>query len=134
MDGDHSDMSISYPPSQALYGADPVLVLWNLLARPTIDPATLARAIETVGKIQVRLVDAVDIIAGKVYSARPKDLDDFRLLPLNLNKEELKERVLQGSSSLISSDQDRRQAITNWYIVYGDDLGLSPNSSAGDSP
>ncbi len=293
-------MSISYKPSQALYGADPVLVLWNLLARPTIDPATLARAIETVmvepnldwrtlqlakegwealeesieprllndyllertsiqiaeairaqiddpwnshcdvrfsslkerlmphlsattirqflrelgsaiaqpatitlrgaaslvllgllsratedvdvvdevpaqipggpqilqelsaryglrmthfqshylppgwesrtidfgtfGKIQVRLVDAVDIIAGKVYSARPKDLDDFRLLSLNLNKEELKERVLQGSSSLSSSDQDRRQAITNWYIVYGDELGLSPNSSVGDSP
>ena len=88
----------------------------------------------TFGKIQVRLVDALDIIAGKVYSARPKDLDDFRLLSLNLNKEELKERVLQGSSSLTSSDQDRRQATTNWYIVYGDDLGLSSNSSTGDNP
>jgi hypothetical protein len=78
----------------------------------------------TFGKIQVRLVDALDIIAGKVFSARPKDLDDFRLLSLNFNKEELRQRVLQGSSSLISSDQNRRQAIKNWYIVYGDDLGL----------
>ena len=86
----------------------------------------------TFGKVQVRLVDAVDIIAGKVYSARPKDLDDFRVLSLNLNKDELRQRVLQGSSSLISSDQIRRQAITNWYIVYGDDLGLTPNSGAAD--
>jgi uncharacterized nucleotidyltransferase DUF6036 len=88
-----------------------------------------ARTIDfgTFGKIQVRLVDALDIIAGKVYSARPKDLDDFRVLSLNLNKEELRQRVLQGSSSLVSSDQNRRQAITNWYIVYGDDLGLSLN-------
>lgn len=299
MDGDHCDMSVSYFPRQASKGADPALSLWNLLARPTIDPATLARAIETVivepnldwrtlqlvkegwealeqsiepgmlndylvkrtsiqlaevirarindasnshcdvkfpslkerlmphlspmtirqflrelgsaiaqpatitvggaaslvlrgllsratedvdvvdelpaeirdeqeilqelsaryglrmthfqshylppdwesrtidfgtfGKIQVRLVDALDIIAGKVYSARPKDLDDFRVLSLNLNKEELRHRVLQGSSSLASSDQVRRQAITNWYIVYGDDLGLSLKSGAGDS-
>jgi hypothetical protein len=86
----------------------------------------------TFGKIQVRLVDALDIIAGKVYSARPKDLDDFRVLSLNLTKEELRQRVLQGSSSLISSDQNRRQAITNWYIVYGEDLGLAVNSGAGD--
>jgi hypothetical protein len=76
------------------------------------------------GKIHVRLVDALDIIAGKVCSARPKDLDDFRVLSLNLNKEELRHRVLKGSSSLISSDQIRRQAITNWYVVYGDELGL----------
>ncbi len=76
------------------------------------------------GKIQVRLVDALDIVAGKVYSTRPKDLDDFRLLSLALNKEELKQRVLQRSTSLISSDQNRQQAIRNWYIVYGDDLGL----------
>jgi hypothetical protein len=85
------------------------------------------------GKIQARLVDALDIIAGKVYSARPKDLDDFRLLSLNLNKEELRQRVLQGSSSLGSSDQNRRQAITHWYIVYGEDLGLSLDPGAGDS-
>jgi hypothetical protein len=88
----------------------------------------------TFGKIQVRLVDALDIIAGKVFSARPKDLDDFRLLSLNLNKEQLRQRVLQGSTSLTSSDQNRRQAITNWYIVYGDDLGLAVNSGASDGP
>jgi hypothetical protein len=299
MDGHNSDMSISYIPSQDLHGAGPALALWDLLDRPTIDPATLARAIETVivdpnldwrtlqlvkegwealeesiepgllndylldrtsieiakairariddawnshcdvkfpslkerlmphlspitirqflrelgsaiahparitmggaaslvlrgllsratedvdvvdevpavirdereilqelsvryglrmthfqshylprdwesrtvdfgtfGKIQVRLVDALDIVAGKVFSARPKDLDDFRMLSLTLNKEELRQRVLKGSTSLTSSDQNRRQAMTNWYIVYGEDLGLSLNSGAGDS-
>src|SRR5271166_4355215 len=85
----------------------------------------------TFGKLQVRLVDVLDIIAGKVFSSRPKDLDDFRLLSLNLDKEELRQRVLQGSSSLISSDEDRRQAINNWYIVYGDDLGLDLEQGPG---
>jgi hypothetical protein len=92
-----------------------------------------SRTIEfgTFGKIQVRLVDALDIIGGKVFSARPKDLDDFRLLSLTLDKEELRQRVLQESSSLISSDQNRRQAIKNWYIVYGDDLGLDLDEESG---
>jgi hypothetical protein len=83
----------------------------------------------TFGKIQLRLVDVLDIIAGKVFSSGPKDLDDFRLLSVNINQEELRQRVLQESSSLISSDQNRRQAIKNWYIVYGDDLGLDREES-----
>ena len=98
---------------------------------PGISQGWESRTIDfgTFGKIQVRLVDALDIIAGKVFSARLKDLDDFRLLSLNLNKEELRQRVLQGLPSLISSDQNRRQAIRNWYIVYGDDLDLGEGSS-----
>ena len=47
-----------------------------------------------------------------------------RLLSLSLDKEALRQRVLQASSNLISSDQNRLQAIKNWYVVYGDDLGL----------
>jgi hypothetical protein len=78
----------------------------------------------TFGKIHLRLVDVLDIIAGKVFSSWPKDLDDFRLLSLKINQEELRQRVLQESSGPISSDQNRRQAIKNWYIVYGDGLGL----------
>jgi len=87
----------------------------------------------TFGKIHVRLVDALDILGGKVFSPRSKDLDDFRLLALNLNKEELRQRVLQASTSLVSSDQNRRQAIKNWYIVYGDDLGLVLDAESGSN-
>jgi hypothetical protein len=80
----------------------------------------------------VRLVDVLDIIAAKVYSARPTDLDDFRLLSLSLNKEELRQRVLHGSTGLNSSAQNQRQAIANWYIVYGEELSSSPNLGAED--
>ena len=83
----------------------------------------------TFGKIHVRLVDVVDIIAGKVFSSRPKDLDDFRLLSPKIDQEELRRRMLQESTSLISSDQTRRQAIKNWYIVHGDDFGLDHEQS-----
>jgi hypothetical protein len=48
MEGDHCDMNISDLPGQPSDRFDPVLALWNLLARPTIDPASLSRAIETV--------------------------------------------------------------------------------------
>jgi hypothetical protein len=75
----------------------------------------------TFGKIHVRLVDPYDIIAGKVFSARPKDLDDFRLLSLSLDKEQLGQRVAQGLSSLYSNDKHRHQAMRNWYVVYGED-------------
>jgi hypothetical protein len=74
------------------------------------------------GKIHVNLVDPHDIIAGKVCSSRSKDLDDFRLLSLCLDKEQLRERAIHGVSPYSSSDQDRQQAIRNWYIVYGEDL------------
>jgi hypothetical protein len=76
----------------------------------------------TFGKIHVNLVDPHDIIAGKVSSSRPKDLDDFRLLSLCLDKEQLKQRVIQGISPHWSNDKDRQQAIQNWYIVYGENL------------
>ena len=82
----------------------------------------------TFGKSHVRLVDVVNIVAGKVFSSRSKDLDDFRLLSQTVSQEELKQRVLQESSRLISSDQNRQQAIKNWYIVYGD------GSPAGRTP
>jgi hypothetical protein len=85
----------------------------------------------TFGKIQVRLVDVLDIIAGKVCSSRSKDLDDFRMLSVNLDKEQLRQRLVQETSSLNWSDQNRRQAIKNWYIVYGDDLGLDLEESRG---
>jgi hypothetical protein len=74
------------------------------------------------GKIHVNLVDPLDIIAGKVSSSRPKDLDDFRLLSLSLDKEQLRQRVTQEMAPHGSREKDRQQAIQNWYIVYGEDL------------
>jgi hypothetical protein len=78
----------------------------------------------TFGKIHVRLVDPYDIIAGKVFSIRPKDRDDFRLLSLGLDKEQLRQRIVSGLSSLWSNAKDRDQATQNWYIVYGEDLDV----------
>ncbi len=160
-------MSISSLTHQTVRGAgaDAVAALWNLLASPTIDPATLARAIETVlilrnlnldwrtlqlvkegwealeqsieqpllneylfERTAMQITEAIRSLTADVSKSHRdvkfKDLDDFRLLSLNLNKEVLRQRVLQGSSSLIASDHNGRQAIKNWYIVYGDDLGL----------
>jgi hypothetical protein len=74
------------------------------------------------GKVQVRLIDPYDIIAGKIFSHRPKDRDDVRLLSSALDKEQLRRRVVGGLSTLGSSVEERDQAIRNWYIVYGEEL------------
>ena len=60
------------------------------------------------GKIQVRLIDPYDIIAGKIFSNRPKDRDDVRLLSSALDKEQLRQRVVVGSSTLGSSVERAR--------------------------
>ncbi len=78
----------------------------------------------TFGKIQLRLVDPHDIIAGKVYSPRSKDLDDFRLLAPSLDKQRLRELVIRELSSLWSSEGTRQRAMQNWYVVYGENLEI----------
>jgi hypothetical protein len=76
------------------------------------------------GEIHVRLIDPYDIIAGKIFSNRPKDRDDFRLLSLALDREELKRRIVGGLSPLWSNVEQRDVAIRNWYIVYGEELSF----------
>ncbi|WP_165230386.1 DUF6036 family nucleotidyltransferase [Aquisphaera insulae] len=76
----------------------------------------------TFGKIRLRLVDPADIIAGKVYSPRAKDLDDFRMLCEGLDRGVLRDRVIRGLPSRWSDPEARARAIQNWYIAYGEAL------------
>ena len=71
------------------------------------------------GKLEVFLVDPIDIFVGKMFSRREKDLDDLRALAPMLDRPAIDSR-LSASTSLSSDDERRGLAKENYYIVFGD--------------
>lgn len=82
------------------------------------------KSLGSYGRLQVSVVDAYDILAGKVYSGRRKDRDDLRRLAPHIDKAKLLDRLQSSTARLWRQDQDRQRAVQNWYIVYGEDLAL----------
>lgn len=74
------------------------------------------------GSLQVYLVDVYDVLLSKLFSARPKDLDDLRLVAPQLDKDTLVRRLRDTAAALLAEERLRRHAAHNWYIVYGESL------------
>lgn len=74
------------------------------------------------GRLGVYLVDPLDILVGKLFSKREKDLDDVRALTQKVQKVDVVVRLRQTCSTLLSEERLRQQAQHNWYILYGEDL------------
>jgi hypothetical protein len=73
------------------------------------------------GRLEVWLIDPIDIFVGKVFSRRDKDLDDLRALRAHLEFESVKAR-LSRAHKLFGDTKLREAAEKNWYIVFGEDL------------
>jgi hypothetical protein len=78
--------------------------------------------LDTFGGLGVYLVDAHDIFLSKLFSARPKDLDDLRTLVTCLDKHAIVERLQAAAASLLAAEDLRKRAQQNWYILFGEDL------------
>lgn len=74
------------------------------------------------GVLDVDLVDTCDILVGKLFSARTKDLDDLRMLARRLDRTTIESRLLRSASSLKADPNLAANATRNWYILYGDPL------------
>jgi hypothetical protein len=74
------------------------------------------------GQLDVFLVDALDIFAGKLFSAREKDLDDLRGLAIQLDRSVARRRVFESGQRLMADPGLAEQAAKNWYILYGETL------------
>ena len=74
------------------------------------------------GQLQVYLVDHVDIVLGKLFSRREKDLDDLRMLVTVVTRPVLEDRLRSAGGGLLSDPQFRSNAEKNWYILFGDSL------------
>jgi hypothetical protein len=74
------------------------------------------------GQLSVSLVDPVDIVVGKLFSRREKDLDDVRVLRPLLDWPTVVSR-LQSSAGPLRADARSLEAAThNWYVLTGDPL------------
>jgi hypothetical protein len=74
------------------------------------------------GNLQGYLVDVYDVVLSKLFSGRPKDRDDLRVVLPQLNKETLIRKLKETTQSMLASDHMRQLAEQNWYILYGESL------------
>ena len=73
-------------------------------------------------RLNVRLVDALDIAVGKLFSLRTKDLDDLRALLPHLGKSAIAQRLAESGGALLKQEPLRDQAEKNWYVLFGEPL------------
>jgi len=76
------------------------------------------------GQLNVFLVDPTDILLGKLFSRREKDLDDLRAAVPLIGKSTFAERFHSSGKSLLSDPNFKQNAERNWYILFGTQLGI----------
>jgi hypothetical protein len=102
------------------------LILPGLLHRRTDDVNAVNEvpaAIRTQYNLVENLVDPVDILLGKLFSRREKDLDDLRATIPLIGKSAFAERFHSAGGSLLSDPNFKQNAERNWYILFGRELG-----------
>ncbi|HEY8666127.1 MAG TPA: DUF6036 family nucleotidyltransferase [Tepidisphaeraceae bacterium] len=77
---------------------------------------------DTIGKLHVALVDVYDIFVGKLFSVRPKDRDDLRMLREQLDKEIIVQRLLRAGDSLRKEARMVQFAKDTWFILFGEEM------------
>ena len=80
------------------------------------------RSFGNFGQLQVFLVDACDIFAGKLFSLRKKDRADLIALVSQLNRETIVRRVREETAGFRSDPRLLDAAKQNWYVLYGEEL------------
>ena len=73
------------------------------------------------GSLTVRLVDAYDVLSGKVFSKRPKDQRDIRTALEQLDLDPLRRRVAGSTTSLRKVPGLAKIAEDNWYVLTGEE-------------
>jgi len=74
------------------------------------------------GRLQVDLVDELDIFLGKLFSAREKDRDDLRQLLRGLDRGQVLHRLQATCGSFLADANLRANAERNWYVLTGEAL------------
>jgi hypothetical protein len=78
--------------------------------------------LEPFGNLRAYLVDEIDIVLSKLFSARPKDQDDVRLLLPGIDRARLLERLAANCQGLLAEPGMRANAERTWYVLTGEKL------------
>jgi len=79
-------------------------------------------SLEPFGRLQVFLVDVYDIFLSKLFSGRPKDRDDLRVLLPQLDKEIVVRRLGDTTAAWKKEPPLLKKAQDNWHILFGETL------------
>ncbi len=77
--------------------------------------------LETFGPLQVRLVDAIDVLLTKLFSVRSKDFVDLRSAWKLIDREAFRDRLVRETTELRSIERLLEPAKRNWYVLTGED-------------
>ena len=77
------------------------------------------RVLGRFGKLDARVVDPLDVLCGKLFSRRTKDLDDLRAAWGRIDPSALEERIRSSTGPLRSDPALAEAARHNWYILTG---------------
>jgi hypothetical protein len=80
------------------------------------------RSLGRFGYLDVYLVDEYDILLGKLFSNREKDLDDLRVLFPAMDRATAIARLGSTCASFLAETPLRGNAERNWYILFGEKL------------
>jgi Nucleotidyltransferase of unknown function (DUF6036) len=78
------------------------------------------RSLGRFGKIDAFVVDSLDVLVGKLFSKRTKDLDDIRAAWPLMDQATFRDRVARSTNSFRKDPDLVASAQRNWYIVTGE--------------
>ena len=81
-----------------------------------------AHTLGSFGQLNVSIVDINDILLGKLFSPREKDLADLRTLWPRADRDILLHRLLDCCQSFLAEPALRAHAERNWYVLTGEVL------------
>ena len=80
------------------------------------------RSLNTWGELEVYLVDPYDVMVSKLCSKRDKDLDDLRAMKPQIDRDKLKDRLIDSGQALVAEERLREAARKNWRLLFAESL------------
>lgn len=78
------------------------------------------RSLDRFGSIDVFLVERYDILAGKLFSRRSKDLDHVRNALKLLDESSFRDRIQRSTAKFREDDRILEAGRRNWYVLTGE--------------
>ncbi|MHB2017900.1 MAG: DUF6036 family nucleotidyltransferase [Candidatus Xenobia bacterium] len=72
------------------------------------------------GKLRVYLADPIDVFVSKLSSKQVKHQDDLRVMAAQLDKAEIRQRLVTDGKAFLDIPGLREQIEANWQFLYGD--------------